>query len=210
MSDKTLKSQTSIDAMNKPKTGKANLLTSINHFLIDNVGSGVVHNGTLTALPAGKSHWWFFGYPLAALLFPSISVTDVGLFTPGERAFDRLLGTDADGNWIKGTRNQTLIEINCWAKDTAETANAEQVVRELRDLVMYALLNAGDSKADESGLAVPSILLKDYYDDMTPTVGVIYVDRASNAINEKFIVDQADQQIKRYRILARIFWDEIA
>lgn len=209
MSDKTLQSRTSIE-LGKSPSGKANLLTSFNNFLVDNVASGQIHNGVQTDLPAGKTHWWFFGFPLTAMLFPAITVVDVGLFTPGERAFDRLLGTDANGNIVKGTRNQTLIEISCWAKDTSEQANGEQVVRELRDAVMYVLLNAGDSKADESGFIVPPVLLKNYYKNPVETVGAIYIDRASNSINEKFIVDSIDANVKRYRLLVRVFWDEIA
>src|SRR3989304_352906 len=105
-----------------PKAGKQNVLASLNSFLVSEIGGGEVHDGVSTTLPGGKTFFWFFGYPLSSLLFPSISVVEVGLFNRGEFALDRLLGFDSLGKPIKGARNQTLIEINCWAKDTAASA----------------------------------------------------------------------------------------
>jgi len=191
------------------KAGKQNVIASLNQFLVNEIGGGEVHDGVSTTLPSGKVHWWFFGYPLSSLLFPSVSVAEVGLFNRGEFAIDRVLGFDSTGKPVKGTRNQTLVEINCWAKDTATSAQAEKTVRELRDKVAYVLVNAGEVDESTGLFIVPPIDLKDFSQVGEPKVGKITLDRTDNAINEKFLVDAADQNIKRYRLLVRMFWFEL-
>ena len=191
-------------------TGKQNMMTSFNKWLVSYLTEGEVHDGISTTLSIGKEFWFLFGYPLSALMFPSISIVEIGLFTPGETAIGRVLGIDSTtGQPIKGSRNQTLIEINCWAKDTAESAQAEKAVRDLRDKVMYALMNSGEINEVTDAFVVPPILLKDYSQVVPPTVGTIYLDRTPNSINERFIVDAVDANIKRYRILVRIYWNEL-
>lgn len=193
-----------------PATGKQNLMTSFNKFLVAEIGGGEVHDGISTALPGGKTFWWFFGYPLTALLFPSISVAEVGLFNRGDIALDRTIRMDpTTGKSIKGSKNQTLIEINCWAKDTASLATAERVVRELRDKIAYVIVNAGEFDEDTSTFVVPPMQIKDFSTLGDPVVGNILFDRSDNAINEKFIVDAVDQNIKRYKLLVRVFWYEL-
>ena len=192
-----------------PKAGKQNLMSSFNRFLVEQLEGGQVHDGISPMLPAGKTFWWLFGYPLTGLVFPSISVAEVGLFSRGELAMDRVLGHDTAGQPVKGTRNQTLIEVNCWAKDTAESAQAEKTVREFRDRVVYALTNAGEVDESTELLVVPPIILRDFGQAGEPMVGTITVDRTDNAVNEKFIVDAADQNIKRYRLLIRLLWNEL-
>jgi len=206
---KTIVSDTSVHSFTVA-SGKQIAMTSFNKYLVGNVGGGEVHDGLAAALSTGKLFWWLFGYPLSALMFPSISVVEVGLFSPDETALGRIIGMDRNtGLPIKGSRNQTLIEINCWAKDTAERSDAEKVVRDLRDRVMYVLQNAGewDEKNDE--LLFPSIALRDYSKDNPPKIGFIRLDRRANSVTERFIVDPVDQNIKRYRLLVRVFWDEL-
>ena len=191
------------------KAGKQHVMASLNAFLIEQIDGGQVHDGMSTELPAGKTFWWLFGYPLAGLVFPSISVVEIGLFNQGELAMDRVIGFDPSGQPIKGVRNQTLIEINAWAKDTPEQADAEKVVRERRDTLVYAFTNAGELNEQTGVFVVSPIELKDFSQPGEPVVGHISVDRTPNAINEKFIVDAADQNIKRYRLLVRVFWNEL-
>ena len=192
-------------------TGKQNLISSINQFMVDQIDGGFVYDGITTALPGGKDFFWFFDYPLSGLVFPSISTTEVGLFSLSPIAFDRVIELDkTTGKAIKGDRNQTLIEINCWAKDTPEKADATKVVRILRDRVHYVLKNAGEVDEDNPGqFIVPPIDLKDFSQSSPPVVGKVQVDLADNAIDEKFIVDAIDQNIKRYKLLVRMFWLEL-
>jgi len=193
----------------KPKAGKQNVVSSFNQFLVDQIGGGQVYDGISTQLPVGKDFWWFFDYPLSGLQFPSVSTTEPGLFTRSPIALDRVLKFDSMGKPVKGDRNQTLIEINCWAEDTATQADATKIVRELRDRIFYVLRNAGEIDEDTGALIVPPIELKDFSQPTPPLVGTIQVDTADNAIDEKYIVDPVDQNIKRYRLLVRIFWFEL-
>jgi hypothetical protein len=185
-------------------------MSSFNHHIVVTLPKGVVHDGISKTLPSGKDFWFFFGYPITTLMFPSISISEVGLFTPGERGLGRVLAIDSTtGLPIKGSRNQTLIELDCWAKDTAAKSDAEKVVRELRDQVMYVLMNAGEFDVAIHELVVRPIELRDYSQNSPPLIGYIKIDRSPNSITERFIVDQVDQNIKRYRMLVRVFWDEL-
>lgn len=189
-------------------SGKQNLMSSINEFLIANIPEGEVYDGQATTLSAGKEFFWLFEYPLSGQTFPSISISEVGLFSLAPIALERLLGFDSAGKAIKGERNQTLVEINCWARDTAEKADATKVVRELRDKVYFVLKNAGEFDEDTDSFVVPPIELKDFSQPSPPVEGKITVDRADNSIDEKYIVDADDQNIKRYKLLVRMFWFE--
>lgn len=192
-------------------TGKQNLISSLNQFLVDEIGGGEVHDGTATTPSGGNTFFWLFDYPLSGLVFPSISTTEIGLFSEGPIALGRVLAHDKiTGLPIKGERNQTLMEINCWAKDTPEKADATKAVRELRDKVNYVLTNAGEiDEANPGTFVVPPIDLKDFSQPSPPVVGKIRLDSADNSIDEKFIVDAIDQNIKRYRLLVRVFWFEL-
>lgn len=192
-------------------TGKQNVLSSLNQFFIDEIGGGEVHDGTATDPTGPNVFFWLFDYPLSGLVFPSISTTEVGLFSRAPIAFDRLLEIDkTTGKPIKGDINQTLVEINCWAKDTPVKADATKVVRELRDRINFVLKNAGEIDEDNPGQFIVSpINLKDFSQPTPPVLGKIRVDNVDNSIDEKFLVDEVDQNIKRYRLLVRIFWFEL-
>lgn len=190
-------------------SGKQNLISSINEFLVSNIPEGEVYDGQATTLSVGKEFFWLFDYPLSGEVFPSISISEVGLFSLAPIALDRLLDFDSTGKAIKGERNQTLIEVNCWAKDTDEKADATKVVRELRDKVYFILKNAGEFDEDTDSFVVPPIDLKDFSQGVPPVVGKVTVDRSDNSIDEKYIVDAESQNIKRYKLLVRVFWFEL-
>ncbi len=194
-----------------PPTGKTNVIASFNQFLIDEIGGGQVYTGTNDDLTGGNIFFWLFDMPLSGLVFPSITTSEVGLFNRAPIAFDRLLEiSKSTGKAIKGDINQTLIEINCWAKGTAEKADATKVIRQFRDKVNYVLKNAGEIDEDNPGtFIVPPIDLKDFSQPSPPVLGKIRVDNADNSIDEKYIVDEVDQEIKRYKFLVRIFWYEL-
>jgi len=172
--------------------GKANLMASFNTWLMNTIQGGYFG---LPPLPTGKEFFWNFDAPIAAQKTPGISTTEVGLFNLGETALERLLGHDANGNPIFGIRNQTLIEISCIDQDSETYTSATQKVRKLRDRVVNALY-------------VETIPLRNYDDPLTPQIGIIELDSASNAINEKFLIDPANQNLKRYVLLVRVFWME--
>ncbi|TDI97025.1 MAG: hypothetical protein E2O29_01965 [Deltaproteobacteria bacterium] len=183
-------------------SGKENLMASFNNWLIENIDGG--HLGS-PPLPSGEEFFWVFDYPIAPQQFPAISTTERGLFNLGERAFDKLIGHSPDGSPIFGVRNQTLIEITCISQDSETFTGSTRVVRNLRDRVIFALTNAGHTSTPD----VSTIQLRDYSNPNKPVIGFIELDKESNSINEKFIVDQENQNVKRYILLIRVFWNEL-
>lgn len=182
-----------IPSNSKFSFGKQNLLASFNNWLIETIEGG--HVGT-APLPSDKEFFWDFDYPIEPQDFPAISTTEIGLFNLGEIALGRFLGFNENGSECFGTRNQTLIEITAFAKDSETFTGATNTVRNLRDRITQAL-------------TVEPIPLRNYNVPGNPQIGIIEVDRQSNAINEKFIVDPSNQNVKRYVLIVRIFWLEV-
>jgi hypothetical protein len=172
--------------------GKENLIASFNYWITNTVQGGLIG---VPPLPTGKEFYWMFDFPIAPVNTPAISITEVGLFNYGEIALDRLVGFDGSEP-IYGTKNQTLIEIVCTDQDSVGYSSATNKVRNLRDRVMGAL-------------QTHQIPLVDYSHPNKPRIGYIWVDNASNAINEKLLVDPQNQNLKRYVLLVRIFWMEL-
>lgn len=172
--------------------GKANVMASFNSWMM-----GVLQGGYfgIPPLPTDKTFFWNFDAPIASQKTPGINTTETGLFNLGETAFERLLGYETNGTPIFGIRNQTLIEITCIDQDSDNYTAATQNVRKLRDRVVNALYTE----------VIP---LRNYDDLATPQIGIIELDLASNAINEKFLIDPVNQNLKRYVLLVRVFWNE--
>ena len=190
----------------KASSGKQNLISSINDWLVDVVRGGKVDDG---ALISGQDFYWFFDYPIAPQRFPCIAVSEIGLFDIGKRAFDEnLVGFTEDGKPIRAVRNQTLIEISCWHQDDDNFGGATKKVRELRDRIVYALEFAGTMNDKEDGFIIPPIKLIDFYQESKPIIGIVRIDPNGNAINEKFLIDPINQQLKRYKLLIRVQYDE--
>lgn len=174
--------------------GKENLMASFNNYLMETISGGYLGN---IPLPSDKDFFWAFDFPIQPQPTPAIQITERGLFNLGEQSFDRLLGF-RNGEPIYGRTNQTLIEVTCIDQDTATKTDSTLVVRNLRDRVIAAL----DQEA---------IPLRDYANNPNnpPRIGTIFLDPDANAINEKFIVEQDPQQIKRYVLVFRVFWCEL-
>ena len=183
-------------------SGKEALMGSFNNWLIENIDGG--HLGILP-LPGDKEFFWAFDYPIAPQQFPAITTTERGLFNLGERALGKLVGHSSDGSPIYGVKNQTLIEITCISQDSETLTGSTRIVRNLRDRVIFALTNAGHVSTP----SVSTIELRDYNNPSTPVIGFIELDRESNSINEKFVVDPQNQNVKRYVLLIRVFWNEL-
>lgn len=180
----------SIPSNYKGFAGKQNLMASFNNFLIETIQGGQLDP---PPLQNDKEFFWAFDHPISPQDFPAITTTEIGLFNLGELALGRFLGFNKNGIECKGTKNQTLIEITCIAKDSETFTGATNLVRNLRDRV-------------EQALTTEKIPLRDYNNPTSPQIGLIEVDRESNSINEKYLVDVTNQNIKRYVILVRVFW----
>lgn len=208
--DKNINSSAKIDG-SVPKdfyltSGKQNLMASLNEWLTTVVLGGKEDDG---ALSADQDFYWFFDSPIAPLRFPGVVVSEVGLFDLGKRAFDEnLVGFTEDGKPIHAVRNQTLVEISCWHQDSDTFGGATKKVRELRDRIAYAIEFAGLKNEKEDGFIIPPIRLVDFYQESKPAIGIIRLDPNGNAINEKFLIDPINQQLKRYKLLIRLSYDE--
>jgi hypothetical protein len=173
--------------------GKENLMASFNYWLMNTIQGGYLG---LPPLPSSKEFFWAFDFPIAPMQTPAITTSEIGLFNLGDVAMDHLLGITSDGEPLYGTRNQTLIEICCQDQDRENYSRATKTVRNLRDRVIDAL-------------STESIPLLDCNNPIKPKIGVIELDSNSNSINEKYLVDPSNQQVKRYVVIIRIFWTEL-
>jgi hypothetical protein len=173
--------------------GKENLMASINHWLMDTIEGGYLG---VPPLPSNKDFFWAFDFPIIPQNTPAITTAEIGLFNLGEMALDRLMGFTDDGNPIYGTINQTLIEITCVDQDKEGYSASTKNVRNLRDKVMAAF-------------TTENIPLKNYNSPSKPQIGIIRLDLNSNSVNEKFLVDPVNQNLKRYVLLIRLFWNEL-
>ncbi len=146
-----------------------------------------------------------FDNPILPIKLPGYGVTEVGLFNLAPIAMEHFVGyKDGEAQYAK--KNQTLVEITAW-DDVTKHSNASGKVRQMRDKVIWALYNAG-RKDDAGTLVLPAIKLYDYFQTPIKEMGVIQLDDSDNAINEKFIVDPVNQNIKMYKMLIRMFWYE--
>lgn len=173
--------------------GKENLMASFNNFLIETIQGG--HLGA-PPLPSDKDFFWVFDYPIQPQQFPAVSTVELGLFDLGEDAFDQLLGFNESGDEIKGARNQTLIDVTCIDVNSEVKSNATLTVRRLRDKVMQAL-------------RTQTAPLRDYNNPNKPEIGFIELDSSSNSVNEKYIVNPVNQQVKQYVLTIRVKWIEL-
>jgi hypothetical protein len=196
----------SIPSTFKAASGKQNFVASLNAWLVDIVRGGQV---TDAPLGAGKDFYWGFDRPLSPLNMPAIGVVELGLFDTGARAFDmNLVGFTNSGTAIRAVRNQTLMEITCSHVDSDTFGGAAKKVRELRDRVVFALEFAGLLDDTTDAFIVPQIKMRDFSQPGAPVVGLIRLDPSGNAINEKFLIDQQNSQIKMYKLLVRFLYDE--
>jgi len=146
-----------------------------------------------------------FDNPILPVKLPGYGVTEVGLFNLQPIAFEHFLGYKND-TAVYGKKNQTLVEITAW-DDVTKHSDASGKVRQMRDKIVWMLYNAGRRNEDGSFI-LPIIKMYDYYQSPKKETGVIWFDDSDNAINEKFIVDPVNQNIKIYKVLVRMFWFE--
>jgi len=147
-----------------------------------------------------------FDNPIIPVKLPAYGVSEKGLYNRGPIALDDFLGYK-NSKGLYGRLNQTLVEVSAWDDETIHP-EAVGKVRQMRDKIVYLLYNAG-RKGDDNVFVLPPIKLYNYYSLPTKTeIGAIYLDPSDNAINEKFIIDPVNQNVKIYKLLVRLFWIE--
>ena len=146
-----------------------------------------------------------FDSPVLPANMPGYGIMEKGLYNLGAVAFEHLIGYK-DGDPVYARKNQTLVEISAWDNETLHS-NAVDRVRVMRDKVVYVLYNAGRTN-DSGAFILPPMKIYDYTKVVPEEIGVMVMDPADNAINEQFVIDPINQNIKTYRILVRLFWYE--
>ena len=170
-------------------SGKSALMGSLYDYLTTNI----------------TDEYFDFDNPILPVKLPGYGVTEKGLYNLGAYAFDNFLGYKG-GDALYGRKDQTLIEISAWDDETIHS-DAVGKVRQMRDKIIYVLLNAGRI-GDDGNAILPPIKLYDYSTSPKTEIGVIELDPADNSINEKFMIDPINQNIKAYKLLIRLFWYE--
>jgi len=173
--------------------------------------------GSLYAYLAEQIPDEFFDFdnPILPTKLPGYGIVEKGLYNLGTYALDDFLGYKVGFSGysglsglvpLYGRKDQTLVEISSW-DDESIHPEAVGKVRQMRDKIVYVLYNAG--RVDDSGnFVLPPIKIYDYFTNPKTEIGVIYLDPSDNAINEKFVVDPINQNIKSYKLLVRIYWYE--
>lgn len=179
----------SLPADFKWNSGKSALMGSLAEYLTTNI----------------TDEFFDFDNPILPVKLPGYGVTEKGLYNFGVYAFDNFMGY-RNGQPLYGRKDQTLIEISAWDDETIHPG-AVGKIRQMRDKIVYLLLNAG--RVNDAGVTVlPPIKLYDYSTTPKTEIGIIELDPADNSINEKQVIDPVNQNLKAYKLLIRIYWYE--
>ena len=127
-------------------SGAQALWSSVNDWLAANV-------------PASSTPTFTYGFDqaLAPAVMPRVDVSAFNLPDPGDTALGAVIFTNNPAGHIQGKLNKAMLELNIRA-DGSQQANALQVVRQLRDLFVYALTNAGCVSEATNALIMPPII----------------------------------------------------
>lgn len=179
-------------------TGKENALYSFAQYIKDRIAEA-----SLAGLTLGKSvPVYDLGYE-EAIGPTGISISDAGAPQLGDQAIGRVLGGGK-----RGRTEQTQVEICVWDTNNDSVRDAERFARRLRDLIKYAVQNAGMDDGN-GGQILPPIRL--YQPGTVPVDTGSLIQHPRDVASmwlETFIKDQPDKpNEKRYRILCRIKWE---
>lgn len=175
------------------KTGKENALYSLYKFLKTQLALSAIS-------PAPTVFSTSYNQEMT---FPCVTIQDMGAPQVGDVAFSRELAAG-----FKGRQEQTQVELNVYQQNVGNTANAEQYVRRVRDLLKYILQCSGAVGPDGVTLLVPRIPLLDSQNSDADTGSWLWTPREmDNLWVETFIANTPDMpNVKRYRIYVRIRW----
>ena len=178
-------------------TGKANMWASFNGWLQTNVpntlGGGFTYN---------------FDQALDPAVMPRVDVNEFKFFDPGDSAMGGMIFPANPLGVTQGKEQRAVVELNIRA-DGNQQANALQLVRQLRDWIMYALINAGVADSVTGAVLVPPIYILDGSSAQTGIICRVMTE-VDNAIIENYYQPEAGQGlIHRFQILARLEWYEM-
>ena len=177
-------------------TGKANVWASFNAWLALNV-------------PAGTTWTYNFDQALDPAVMPRVDVSEFKYFDPGDTALGGyIFPANLGSGPTQGKRQRMMVELNI-RTDGSQSTSALQLLRQIRDWLIYALQNAGVTDEDTATLLMPCILINDSLGHSTNIVARV-VTEEDNAIVENYFPPAAPETlIHRYQILFRLEWFEM-
>ena len=178
-------------------TGKANVLASINDWLTTNVpAAGWTYN---------------FDFALDPAVMPRVDVSEFNFFDPGDTAIGGVIFPANPLGVTEGKINRLMLQLEIRA-DGSQQTNALQLVRQLRDQFVYALINAGvgrDNAPPNSAPIMPPIIVKDGSGTSTNTAVRVQTE-ADNHLLENFHVPKPPETlIFYYQLLFKMEWFEL-
>lgn len=175
-------------------TGKNNVLASLRKYLSEQLAPTVVQ---------------FENY-MNVEQIPSIAFQDVGVPNLGGHAFDDYLGERiGDSGFperVYGKIAQTNLEFNILT-DQENNASAIKDLFQMRDRLEYLFMYSG--RKDEAGvLIMPRIAILDFDNSNEDTGASIWCPQERDSIwIENYVgTDQERPNVKRLRILVRVYW----
>lgn len=187
-------------------TGKQNVLTSFNNWLVTNVPTA----------GAADFVYDFLAEPSTPQIFAQVSVTELTYFDPGISAFGMNIFPASNYPAVTPAKNGTgmcmMVQIEIKA-DAGVNKSAKQAVYKIRDRFKRALTLAGYSDDEAPGVPlVAPILVLDYGVIPPGDTGIIAhvpVER-DNGLQENYIgPDEGTPNIHTMRLLALLEWYEL-
>ena len=109
---------------------------------------------------------------------------------------------------VQGRFNTALLEINIYT-DGSKQDNALQLVRQIKDAMVYALSNAGQYDAGSDSILFPPIVLNDANGASTNTFVRPMTELPNWVIKNFYKPSAPETQIFRYQLIIKLEWVEL-
>ncbi len=197
-----------VDPTYKNPTGKQALLSSFNAWLETNVPSG-----------GSTDFTYSFLQQLQPQKMARVEVSEYQYFTPGQTAFGGIIFPAAGAQQQSlGVANRMMVQIDIFADQaplgaftgTPTSLAARKVITQIRDRIVYGLVNAGVT--DSTGaVAVPPIPVLDPENSNFDTGTLIRVlTEEDNWKTEKYFPPSPEKpSIHQYQLLFKLEWYEM-
>ena len=181
----------------KNPTGKNNVLTSINNWLLTNVPTANAADFTYSFLNDRDT-----------TVFPAVDVKEYNFAAKGMGSFGGVLFEA--GAQKEGRDNQLMIDINIY-DDIREHADAKKHVYQVRDRLVRGLTQAGNSDDITNVVTVPPIAVLDYDNSEAVTGIVAYVPtEEDNHIAENPFPPTPEQlTVYQLQLIVKLYWYEM-
>lgn len=177
-------------------SGEEALFGSINDWLEANV-------------PASTNGFtYFFDQALDPAQMPQVEVSQFSFFEPGDTALGGVVFPKNPTGHIQGKFNQAMLEINI-RDDGSKHDDALQRVRKIRDLIEYALINAGVYDEHGEYVIFPGILVYTAGGVSTNTFARVMTEDSNAVVKTFYKPSPPESDIFRYQLFFKIEWVEL-